>query len=93
MPPPAAKPRPSPLVYFLLDEWRGALKIGKSVNVEERQRRLETGHPDDLRLLAAVSGDERAFHRRFAEYRVRREWFRYEGALRAFVESIKDCRP
>jgi len=74
-------------VYFI--ESDGAVKIGVAADAEARLEELQTGNPVTLRLLKVVPGGreiERVFHREFSEFRVRGEWFRLTGALRAFVE-------
>lgn len=79
-------------VYFL-----GAgpfVKIGKTTGApDSRIASLQTGCPFSMVLLAHQPGgikEEFALHRRFEQYRVRTdgEWFRYEGALRQYIESI-----
>lgn len=45
-----------------------------------RLAQLQTGCPDELRLLGAILGaksEERALHARFYEHRIRGEWFRH----------------
>lgn len=68
------------------------VKIGYSINPERRLRQLiTTGVPDDLRVIATIPGPpalERDYHRQFADYRVRGEWFRYEGEVKQWVEWI-----
>jgi excisionase family DNA binding protein len=65
-------------VYFLaaID---GPIKIGFARDVSERLAALQIANPHPLRLLASLPGTvrlERALHRRFAEHRLRGEWFR-----------------
>ena len=67
------------------------VKIGFTAgDPRKRCAQLQVGSPHPLALLGAIPGTratERRLHRRFAKYRVSREWFRLEGALRAFVET------
>ncbi|MEW2393036.1 GIY-YIG nuclease family protein [Streptomyces venezuelae] len=63
--------------YVIGIEGSSLVKIGQT-SVEPRERRgaLQTGLPFELTLLWSVLGDyEAQLHERFAEYRVRGEWF------------------
>ena len=56
----------------------GPIKIGFSVNPEKRLRELQAANPYPLRILGtvrALKDDERDLHLRFAQHRVRGEWF------------------
>lgn len=49
------------------------------------------GSPVDLELIACSQGlaaEEHAIHKQFSEFRVRGEWFRYEGALKAWILDL-----
>jgi uncharacterized protein YozE (UPF0346 family) len=62
------------------------VKIGKSRDPVSRVNNLQTSSPTKLRTLFILEGDrERELHAVFAEYRVRGEWFRVEGALKKFI--------
>ena len=70
-------------VYFIQSGKGGAVKIGKAKNVETRLRELQTGNPKELYLRAVLccTSEANAFHTeqllhiRFAENRLRGEWF------------------
>lgn len=93
----ATQGRP-PVIYFA--EREGLVKIGKTVNVPQRMQTLGAGGSmvpgmtvGPVRLLATMPGgtkEERKLHRRFCRQRVhsRYEWFRFEGPLREYVESL-----
>lgn len=71
------------------------VKIGIAVCAESRQRDIQTNNPYEVVLLGTIPTDdafklERQFHARFWGLHHRREWFRYEGELREFVESLRD---
>ena len=81
-------------VYFLQEaiENPTAIKIGSGNDPMSRKESLEAGNPIKLKLLAVMRGsikEEKALHKRFAELRLHREWFRYEDPLRCFVESLR----
>jgi len=78
-------------VYFVLSVMARAVKIGKSVNPLNRLQVLQVGHPGELRMLAMQDGDERlerSLHIRFVKYRITGEWFRYEGEVRSYIDSL-----
>lgn len=61
----------------------GCLKIGYAGSPEARCAALQTGNPRRVELITKIPGGravEKAFHRKFAEYRIgQSEWFRGEG--------------
>lgn len=78
-------------VYFIEASGLGLVKIGWSMDPEGRLRALLTHSPVDMRILTARPGgvkSESALHRHFKALCVRGEWFRHEGELAAFVESV-----
>lgn len=77
-------------------------KIGHTTDtVKSRVSQLQTGQPANLRPLLEVDGDyEGALHERFADYRVRGEWFDLTplgDPVTVVVEALKelgvDIRP
>ena len=89
-------------LYFILDVTCNAVKIGISNNVNQRLNRLQGENLHSLKILKIIgfkgydlkeaSDNSRLFeietHEKFKDYNIRREWFRYEGKLREFVEQI-----
>lgn len=69
------------MIYFVLDPVSDAIKIGWTANRDTMELRLcglQTGNPNELRLLALEAGDriaEQAIHQYFADRRIRGEWF------------------
>lgn len=82
----------SGVVYFIGCEGAGAVKIGFTQNrVYERLNQAQVNCPLPLTLLAAFRGtyaDEAALHLRFADLRIRGEWFKLEGELCAHVDQL-----
>jgi len=82
-----------PIVYFVLAEDAGKLKIGTST-VGGLDSRMEThcgSSPVPLRLLGAIHGGvsvERWCHRYCFSSRSHREWFRWDGRVQAFVRLL-----
>lgn len=69
------------------------VKIGISTNVYGRMAAIQT--PEELKVYAILNGwvrQERQLHRRFAEYRLRGEWFKHEGALAKWIIQITGSR-
>ena len=66
------------IVYFIGPEV-GPVKIGYTTNLPSRLKRLQSGSPVRLSVLAAALEQEmiqeRIYHFRFAEHRLHGEWF------------------
>lgn len=72
------------------------IKIGFSVNPEDRMRTIETATPEECILLLLLAGDiklERQLHREFSASHYRREWFFLCGKLKAFVAEFERRNP
>jgi predicted transcriptional regulator len=63
------------LIYFIQQGEDGPIKIGKSQDPEERLKALQSRTKTPLILLAVCEGCERCLHHRFADLRIRGEWF------------------
>ncbi len=77
-------------VYFVAGE-TGPIKIGVAVNPQKRLSGLQTSHPIPLAILALTPGGvdlEREYHERFAEHRLRGEWFDRAPAIIAEIERL-----
>ncbi len=82
------------VVYFVLCHHYAVVKIGfaSKKRLPNRISQLQTGSWMPLELIACMNGtqkEERTIHKRFAELRIRGEWFRYQEPLISFIESIK----
>jgi len=70
------------MIYFVLGA--DLVKIGSTSRaIHKRVLQLSHTSPVPLDLVACAAGsiaEEHAIHKQFSEYRVRGEWFRYEGA-------------
>jgi hypothetical protein len=74
-------------VYFL--RAGNTVKIGFSKNLQGRLEKLRNGNSFPVFICKFVNGDrktERSFHKRFAEYRLRGEWFDLRGSLAKYLE-------
>jgi hypothetical protein len=79
-------------VYFLRAATTGLIKVGRAADVRDRMYRLQTGSSEALELMGQIpdtSGGlmERAIHRRFADDRVRGEWFNPSPGLLAYIRE------
>lgn len=83
-------------VYFIRAGRTNAVKIGYAKDPEARQRELQCASPHALHMLGYMPGtsfDEAEWHGRFADERIRGEWFTLSSALRSAINelSISDC--
>lgn len=78
-------------VYFIQAVQLGLVKIGFSSNVPKRLLSLKTGCPDDLVILKIIPGGqeiERVLHKKFADIRVKGEWFSPSDELMSFIAGV-----
>lgn len=80
-------------VYFIQAREGGLIKIGRSDDPARRLREFQAGCPVDLVLLFAgrcvdFNIDETELHNRFAEYRVRGEWFEPAEPILRCIEEL-----
>lgn len=84
-------------VYFIEAVGLDKVKVGIADDVGRRLAGLQTASPVELRLLAAVPGDEsleQRIHASLSRYRVRGEWFFLTPAVLASIEQIaRDVGP
>lgn len=79
------------MIYFARSGMEGPIKIGSSRNPRQRVTDLAGAHHDEITLMAVAPGDstdEFALHKRFADDRIRREWFRPSEALLAYIKQV-----
>lgn len=77
-------------VYFV--EAGDCIKIGFTTSLSDRLPKIATGTSHKLVILHTEPGlisDEKQLHQQFAEFRVRREWFRKAPELLAYIEQRK----
>jgi hypothetical protein len=78
-------------VYFIGCGITGPVKIGIAADPNIRLATLQTGHFDDLHLLAVTRGGregEVAYHRKFAEFKLKGEWFTRSPAIETEIARI-----
>jgi len=78
-------------IYFI--GYGSFVKIGFTKrDVQKRINGLSIGSPETLIIYAVKRGlfdEEKVLHQRFAEYWIRGEWFRREGALLDYIASLE----
>ncbi len=78
-----------PVIYFIA-AGDDLIKIGHTTSLRSRLRSLRTAHPKELQILLVIPGlrdDEQDLHRRFAEFRVGREWFKRCDPINDYIAS------
>lgn len=64
-----------------------AIKIGRSICVQGRLEQLRSANKDKTRLLAVSYVPEHELHAKFAEYKIRGEWFKSSDELLQWIED------
>ena len=85
------------IVYYMAHpEFKGAIKIGTTVNMENRLKRYQKKNNNvNYKFVAWELGDastESSRHKRFSEYQIIGEWFYFEGKLKSYVEALEENR-
>ena len=80
------------IVYFILDTYSNAVKIGYSTlnNLKKRITQLQIGSPNELQILGIVYGDrktESQIHEQFSSYHLRGEWFSYNEEIEKYIDN------
>lgn len=85
---PQTRLMPNHLYFIKCGEF---LKIGIAADVRKRVKDMEMNNPHEMEVIHVMLGkrkEEKELHLRFADYRHRNEWFRFEGELREYVEGL-----
>jgi len=80
----------SQYVYFIEATGLNRVKIGYATNPTKRIKDLDTGSAVNLELLGVVPGSlakERQLHQKFAQYRIKGEWFNYSDEIKDYVKE------
>lgn len=83
-------PAPYTAGVYVVRTCPGFVKVGKSIDIAKRFRELQQCTPYPVQFLGLLSGnpdDERHFHGLFQPWRVRGEWFRFEGAVEEVIRK------
>ena len=76
--------------YFILDETRQIIKIGRESIMGDRLKAFKTSNPD-LKLKYIIPGDynEKILHKKFDSLHYDREWFFYGKGIKDFIKNEK----
>jgi len=78
-------------VYFIKNGEYNQVKIGWSDRPSIREKELQTGNPNQLKIIGVLPSQESSvetfLHDRYKIYHIRGEWFKYEGELKTFIED------
>jgi hypothetical protein len=83
----------TPSVYFLLSHDKSVVKIGKAMNPRDRIHDIRRMNPHQLDVIMAVPGYTRVegfFHQILSSEHSHMEWFRYQGAVIATLQKLRD---
>lgn len=81
------------VIYFVSYE-DGPIKIGKTTDLLDRIKTLQTSTPFELKCLGVVpntNDTESVLHRQFANIRMSGEWFERDETLLSFIASNCDA--
>jgi hypothetical protein len=79
------------MIYFAQLRSGGPIKIGYAKNAKRRFSQLQIGNSTTLKCLALIAGnegDERLLHIKFAQDRIRGEWFKPTEQLREYIRAL-----
>jgi hypothetical protein len=84
-----------PFIYFIQQGNSGPIKIGYTkYDLYARFKRLQTGNPLPLRVLAIIDGadtrTEISLHTKFSSCRLNGEWFAPTDELMKFINEIRN---
>jgi hypothetical protein len=80
-------------LYFIASEAQTAIKIGFAENVYMRLKSLQTGNPDELRLLATIpclAESEVRLHRIMKPKSLRLEWYPDDAEVETLIYELQD---
>jgi DNA-binding XRE family transcriptional regulator len=83
-------------VYCIRVGQHGPVKLGYAEDTDKRRHELQTAHWEDLHILRLWEGgeaEERMLHARFANLRLRREWFSFTTEMLGDVGLIEIVEP
>lgn len=83
------------IVYFILDTYSNAVKIGYTTikGFDKRLDNLQVGTPYELKILGVLWGDrkiEKIIHKQFDTFHIRGEWFQYTKEIEDFLTESWD---
>lgn len=80
------------MIYFIRS-YNEYVKIGTSIDPEDRICSLQTASPKKLRIQAVLEGSyktEKGLHDLFDKSRVKGEWFKYTEEIKWYIRAVKE---
>lgn len=74
----------------------GRIKIGRAKDPYKRLRTLQTGHADELEMLAVITGrgyEEKVWHWAFCDSEIKGEWFQFTDELDWAIACAMEGKP
>jgi hypothetical protein len=88
------RPAETPVwIYFVQAGPGGPIKVGWTLDIEQRLGSLRVDNPEELTLLATAHGGldvEQRLHQIFESTRIRGEWFRPSPKLMELIDRLSD---
>lgn len=78
------------MIYFIVDPQSNLVKIGTTNDLSSAFRAIKRGNGNDLYIAKTIPGsysEENRLHKQYAHLRGNREWFKFEGELKEFIEG------
>lgn len=79
------------VVYFIRRGNKGPIKIGTSVDPQQRIKQLQTAAAEKLELLGTVAGGtglERSIHGLLSAFRMEGEWFKDDPRVLGLIDAV-----
>ena len=85
------KPKKETYIYLMIDHNTGYYKIGRSKNPKFREKTLQSEKPtiEMIHKFKANSSKESDLHKKYADKRIRGEWFNLSKEDVNYIKSIK----
>lgn len=80
------------MIYFIRS-YNEFVKIGTSIDPEDRKSSLQTANPKKLHIQAVLEGSyktEKGLHELFEKSKVRGEWFRYTEEIKWYIRAVQE---
>jgi len=86
------------MIYVIEEGLNGPLKIGTTVNLEERLKTLQGGNSKQLKIIMSFEGGstlENKIHKDLAEFKIRKngEWFYRDEKVFSYLKKISPFEP
>jgi len=86
------------MIYVIEEGLNGPLKIGTTVNLEERLKTLQSGNSKQLNIIMSFKGDsklESKIHKDLAEFKIREkgEWFYRNEKVFLYLNKLSPIEP